>query len=87
MLVKWGTGQTVYQGTNRYGIENFTMSQHKFEVKDDNFFVRAYVTEDNAGDSYDMNFTAININRIWSDSGYSQGYVTEMGIMFGLELM
>ena len=70
---KWGTGQTVYQGTNRYGIENFTMSQHKLEVKDDNFFVRAYVTEDNAGDSYDMNFTAININRIWSDSGYSQG--------------
>ena len=35
---KWGTGQTVYQGTNRYGIENFTMSQHKLEVKDDNFF-------------------------------------------------
>ena len=70
---KWGTGQTVYQGTNRYGIENFTMSQHKLEVKDDNFFVRAYVTEDNAGDSYDMNFTAININRLWSDSGYSQG--------------
>ena len=48
---KWGTGQTVYQGTNRYGIENFTMSQHKLEVKDDNFFVRTYVTEDNAGDS------------------------------------
>ena len=64
---KWGTGQTVYQGTNRYGIENFTMSQHKLEVKDDNFFVRAYVTEDNAGDSYDMNFTAININRSWKD--------------------
>ena len=37
------------------------------------FFVRTYVTEDNAGDSYDMNFTAININRIWSDSGYSHG--------------
>ena len=62
---KWGTGQTVYQGTNRYGIENFTMSQNKLEVKNDNFFVRAYVTEDNAGDSYDMNFTAININRSW----------------------
>jgi len=64
---KWGTGQTVYQGTNRYGIENFTMSQHKLEVKDDNFFVRGYITADNAGDSYDMNFTAININRSWRD--------------------
>jgi hypothetical protein len=73
---KWGTGQTVYQGTNRYGIENFTMSQHKLEVKDDNFFVRTYVTEDNAGDSYDMNFTAININRSWkSDNDWFGQYV------------
>ena len=74
---KWGTGQTVYQGTNRYGIENFTMSQHKLEVKNDNFFVRAYVTEDNAGDSYDMNFTAININRTWKgDSQWFGEYVS-----------
>ncbi len=62
---KYGTGETVYQGTNRYGIENFTMSQHKLEVKNDNFTVRGYMTSDNAGDSYDMNFTAININRMW----------------------
>ena len=74
---KWGTGQTVYQGTNRYGIENFTMSQNKLEVKNDNFFVRAYVTEDNAGDSYDMNFTAININRTWKgDSQWFGEYVS-----------
>ena len=62
---KIGTGETVYQGTNRYGIENFTMSQHKLEVKNDNFTVRGYMTADKAGDSYDMNFTAININRMW----------------------
>jgi outer membrane receptor protein involved in Fe transport len=62
---KIGTGETVYQGTNRYGIENFVMSQHKLEVKNDNFSVRGYMTEDKAGDSYDMNFTAININRMW----------------------
>ena len=74
---KWGTGQTVYQGTNRYGIENFTMSQNKLEVKNDNFFVRAYVTEDNAGDSYDMNFTAININRTWKgDNQWFGEYVS-----------
>ena len=46
-------------------FENFVMSQHKLEVKNDNFSVRAYMTEDKAGDSYDMNFTAININRMW----------------------
>ena len=62
---KIGTGETVYQGTNRYGIENFLMTQHKLEVKDDNFRFHAYMTSDWAGDSYDMNFTAININRMW----------------------
>ena len=81
---KWGTGQTVYQGTNRYGIENFTMSQHKLEVKDDHFFVRAYVTEDNAGDSYDMNFTAININRSWRDD--STWFGTYVGGFLGATL-
>ncbi|MEO2056725.1 MAG: TonB-dependent receptor [Flavobacteriaceae bacterium] len=62
---KIGTGETVYQGTNRYGIENFVMTQHKLNVKNDNFSFTAYMTSDNAGDSYDMNFTAININRMW----------------------
>jgi iron complex outermembrane receptor protein len=30
--------------------------------------VRGYVTEDKAGDSYDMVFTGININRAWKDN-------------------
>ena len=73
---KYGTGETVYQGTNRYAIENFLMTQHKLEVKSPNFFVRTYVNSDNAGDSYDMNFTAININRSWkSDNQWFGEYV------------
>lgn len=62
---KVGTGSTIYQGTNRYAIDNFTQQQHKIEVKNDNFFVRGYVVADSAGDSYDMVFTGININRAW----------------------
>ena len=62
---KWGGGQTLYQGINRYSIKNFTMNQHKLEVTNDNWFARAYVVEDDAGDSYDMTFAAININRRW----------------------
>ena len=73
---KYGTGETVYQGTNRYAIENFLMTQHKLEVKSPNFFVRTYVNADDAGDSYDMNFTAININRSWkSDNQWFGEYV------------
>jgi len=64
---KYGTGSTLYQGANRYAIDNFIMTQHKLEVKNDNFFVRGYMTTDDAGDSYDMVFTGININRAWKD--------------------
>ena len=64
---KYGTGSTLYQGANRYAIDNFEMSQHKLEVRNNNFFVRGYMTTDDAGDSYDMVFTGININRAWKD--------------------
>ncbi len=62
---KFGTGNTIYQGTNRYNIKGFSQQQHKIEIKNDNFFVRGYVVSDKAGDSYDMVFTGININRMW----------------------
>jgi outer membrane receptor protein involved in Fe transport len=78
---KVGTGSTIYQGTNRYNIKNFFQQQHKLEVRNDNFFLRGYVVADNAGDSYDMVFTGININRAWKDDNtwfgeYTGAYVT-----------
>ncbi|AMC11128.1 hypothetical protein Lupro_07635 [Lutibacter profundi] len=62
---KFGQGSTIYQGANRYSIKNFFMQQHKLEVKGDNFFVRGYITDEDAGDSYDSRFAAINLNRKW----------------------
>lgn len=81
---KVGSGNTIYQGANRYNIKNFFLQQHKIEIRNDNFFVRGYVTEDKAGDSYDMVFTGININRAWkSDSQWFQEYI---GTYAGIEL-
>ena len=62
---KVGTGNTIYQGTNRYNISGFFQEQHKLEIRNDNFFVRGYLVGDKSGDSYDMVFTGININRAW----------------------
>ncbi|OBQ57165.1 TonB-dependent receptor [Tamlana sp. s12] len=62
---KVGTGSTIYQGLNRYYIDNFFQEQHKIELRNRNFFLRSYVVADKAGDSYDMVFTGININRAW----------------------
>lgn len=61
---KVGFGNTIYQGANRYALKNFLMQQGKIEIKNRNFFVRAYVTDEDAGDSYDMRFAAWNINRL-----------------------
>jgi len=60
---KFGQGNTIYQGSNRYAIKNFFMQQHKIEVRNDDFFVRFYTTDEDAGDSYDMRFAGINMNR------------------------
>ncbi|AUS04753.1 TonB-dependent receptor [Pseudotamlana carrageenivorans] len=62
---KVGTGTTIYQGLNRYYIDNFFQEQHKIEFRNKNFFLRTYLVADKAGDSYDMVFTGININRAW----------------------
>ncbi|WP_108867651.1 TonB-dependent receptor [Aquimarina aquimarini] len=64
---KAGRGTTVYQGANRYAIRNFFLQQHKLEFKNNNFFIRGYITDEDAGDSYDTRFTGININRKWKD--------------------
>ncbi|MDH7446127.1 TonB-dependent receptor [Aquimarina sp. 2201CG14-23] len=64
---KIGRGTTIYQGANRYSIRNFFLQQHKIEFKNNNFFLRGYITDESAGDSYDTRFTGININRAWKD--------------------
>ncbi|CAM1339007.1 TonB-dependent receptor [Tenacibaculum aestuarii] len=80
---KFGRGNTIYQGQNRYNIANFFMEQHKLEVRGKNFFIRGYYTGEDAGDSYDTRFTAINLNRQWkSDKDWFGDYIqTYAGIM------
>ncbi len=77
---KIGTGNTIYQGANRYSLRDFLMQQHKIEIHNRNFFVRAYVVSENAGNSYDTRFGAINLNRSWKSdtqwfTEYAQTYI------------
>ena len=61
---KIGFGRTIYQGANRYQLDNFLMQQHKLELKSKDFFVRGYMNSEAAGNSYDMRFTGINLSKI-----------------------
>jgi outer membrane receptor protein involved in Fe transport len=72
---KFGFGNSVYQGASRYNLNGFFMQQHKIELKGKNFFLRGYTITEDGGKSYDMTFTAINVNRIWkSDQQWFQEY-------------
>ncbi|CAL2102362.1 TonB-dependent Receptor Plug Domain [Tenacibaculum sp. 190130A14a] len=65
---KFGTGNTIYQGQNRYSLKNFFMEQHKLEVRGKNFFIRGYFAGEDAGDSYDTRFAAIGVNSKWKSN-------------------
>jgi len=57
-----GSGTTVYQGDNRFSLRNLRFFQNRIEFrKKDKFFIRAYSTHENAGDSYDPYFTALRL--------------------------
>lgn len=51
---RYGGGSSVYQGSQKYALRDFTQEFHKLELRSSNFFVRGYVTATDAGDSYNM---------------------------------
>jgi outer membrane receptor protein involved in Fe transport len=60
----FGTGSTVYQGDNRYRLNGLTFQQAKLEISQpDKFFVRAYATFENSGNSYDAVFTSLKMQQ------------------------
>ncbi|KQS36057.1 TonB-dependent receptor [Pedobacter sp. Leaf194] len=58
----WGTGTSVYTGSDRYSLRNFSIGQFKLELKGQDFFVRAYTTQERSGDSYISSILGSYIN-------------------------
>lgn len=71
----YSTGTTVYQGDNRLSLKNIQFWQNKIEItQKDKFFIRAYRTSEDAGDSYDAVFTALRLqeyNQISNQDWYT----------------
>lgn len=65
---RFGGGSSLYQGTEKYALRDFTQQFHKFEVRGDNFFVRAYQTETDAGKSYNLTALGGFMNETYSPS-------------------
>ncbi len=61
----FGGGTSVYTGAQRYSLKNFNIQSHKVELRGSDFFVRAYATLENSGDSYIADLTGVLINDSW----------------------
>jgi outer membrane receptor protein involved in Fe transport len=66
--VNWGTGTSVYTGTDRYSLRNFSIGQYKLELKGQDFFVRAYTTQERSGEAYNATILGTFINEAWKPS-------------------
>lgn len=82
----WGTGNTVYTGSDRYSFKNLKMGQYKLEFKHKNWFLRAYTTQENAGDTYNATITTRIFNEAWKPSAtwYQQYVVAFLQSKLGL---
>ena len=74
--LNYSTGTTVYQGDNRFSLKNIEFWQNKIELRQkDKFFIRAYRTQEDAGDSYDAVSTALRLqefNQISNQDWYTE---------------
>ncbi len=61
----WGTGNTVYTGSDRYSLKDLKMGQYKVELNSKNWMVRAYTTQENAGQSYNLTAASRIFNEKW----------------------
>ena len=58
----YSTGTTIYQGDNRFSLRDIQFFQHRVELRQrDKFFLRAYLTHEDAGRSFDPYFTALRL--------------------------
>ena len=70
----FGTGNTVYTGSDRYSLRDLRMAQFKFELKHKNWYIRAYATHENSGSSFNGTIATRTFNEAWkpSSSWYPQ---------------
>ncbi|MBL7963989.1 MAG: TonB-dependent receptor [Flavobacteriales bacterium] len=66
----FSTGSTVYQGDNRYRLQDVRFFQHRLEVhQGDKWSLRGYVTHEDAGNTYDIFTTAVRMQEASGSTG------------------
>lgn len=84
LLANYGQGTTVYTGSDRYSLKNFGIGQYKIQLDGKHFMVRAYTTQENAGNAYNATVMGQIMNEGWKASQewfpeYVAAYVAAKG--------
>ena len=64
----FGTGTSTYTGSDRYSLKDLKIAQYKLELNNKNWYVRAYTTQENAGQSFNATVTTRLLNEAWKAS-------------------
>ena len=64
----FGTGSTVYTGSDRYSLKDAKIGQYKLELRSKSWFLRGYTTQEDAGEAYNATITARRLNEAWKSS-------------------
>ncbi|WP_255397133.1 TonB-dependent receptor [Reichenbachiella sp. 5M10] len=77
--VNYGSGSTVYTANDRFVLDNFSIWTAKLELRSPNFYIRAYTTQEDSGDTYAANTVASLINQNKYVPDYTLGFLGARG--------
>jgi outer membrane receptor protein involved in Fe transport len=79
----FGTGNSVYTGSDRYSLKDLRIAQFKYELKHKNWYARYYSTHENAGNSFNATITTRLYNEAWkaSSAWYPQYIAAYVGFI------
>lgn len=80
-LFNGGWGTSIYTGAQRYSLKNFGIQQHRIQLRGDNFYLRAYGTIEDSGDSYITEFLAKRVNDLAVGYNYPDPFFR--GVFYG----
>ncbi|WP_026994343.1 TonB-dependent receptor plug domain-containing protein [Flectobacillus major] len=74
----------LYQRTNRFRLNNYQISQHSLTFKSPSLIIKAYTTQENTGESYNIRSMAENIDRTFkSDDQWFKDFTTQFNQSIG----
>ena len=64
----FGTGNSTYTGSDRYSLKSLKIGQYKAELNNKHWMLRAYTTQEDAGQSFNATVTTRLVNEAWKAS-------------------